>query len=419
MTLSINTNNAAMAALESLSMTTSALNQTENRVSTGLKVGSAADNPAVYSIAQQMNGNIAGLSAVSDSLSFGTQVVSTANSAANNIVSTLQNLQQTVTSAGTSGISLSTMQTSIVNALNSINTYARASTLNGVNLLTTGADTGGTATISSLNVVEGLQGNSYQVGNQLTSLSGTAQTLTEALGLSTGTAAAGSVTSAQQQVLTGSSGGINISLGSALGTTDFSNNNLVKLTNGDGSTTTFEFVDGSTATTTPESATNHTVAVIVNTAAESSNQMVGDLVNAMNQNGYNAVVQTNGSINVVGKGVHAESSTGATDIGGGTGGAVTSLSTTQAAVTLVQGAINKVLGMQQSFGAASQQITGMQTFTKDLSDALTSSVGALTDADLSAESAKLTSLQTKQQLAIQSLSIANSQSQSILSLFRG
>ncbi len=60
----------------------------------------------------------------------------------------------------------------------------------------------------------------------------------------------------------------------------------------------------------------------------------------------------------------------------------------------------------------------MQTFTSDLSDSLTSGVGALTDADLSAESAKLTSLQTKQQLAIQSLSIANSQSQSILSLFR-
>ena len=45
-------------------------------------------------------------------------------------------------------------------------------------------------------------------------------------------------------------------------------------------------------------------------------------------------------------------------------------------------------------------------------------MGALTDADLSAESAQLTSLQTKQQLAIQSLSIANSQSQSLLSLFR-
>jgi flagellin len=75
--------------------------------------------------------------------------------------------------------------------------------------------------------------------------------------------------------------------------------------------------------------------------------------------------------------------------------------------------------ISSTLGASTQQITGLQSFTSNLSDALTSGVGALTDADLSAASAKLTSLQTKQQLAIQSLSIANSQSQNILSLFRG
>jgi flagellin len=46
-------------------------------------------------------------------------------------------------------------------------------------------------------------------------------------------------------------------------------------------------------------------------------------------------------------------------------------------------------------------------------------LGSLVDADLAEESAKLTSLQTKQQLAVQSLSIANSAPQSLLSLFRG
>ena len=46
-------------------------------------------------------------------------------------------------------------------------------------------------------------------------------------------------------------------------------------------------------------------------------------------------------------------------------------------------------------------------------------MGALTDADLAAESARLTSLQTKQQLATQSLSIANKQPQSLLTLFQG
>jgi len=58
-------------------------------------------------------------------------------------------------------------------------------------------------------------------------------------------------------------------------------------------------------------------------------------------------------------------------------------------------------------------------FVSSLSDAIDSGVGRLVDADMEEESSKLTALQTQQQLAIQSLSIANSSSQNILSLFRG
>ena len=85
----------------------------------------------------------------------------------------------------------------------------------------------------------------------------------------------------------------------------------------------------------------------------------------------------------------------------------------------VTGAINKMSRISSSIGVASNTVTQLQTSNSTLSDALTTGVGALTDADLAAESAKLTSLQTKQQLAIQSLSIANSQSSNIMSLFRG
>ena len=56
--------------------------------------------------------------------------------------------------------------------------------------------------------------------------------------------------------------------------------------------------------------------------------------------------------------------------------------------------------------------------TSKLSDVVESSVGNLVDADLAKESAQLQSLQVKQQLGIQALSIANSNGQSILSLFR-
>jgi len=94
------------------------------------------------------------------------------------------------------------------------------------------------------------------------------------------------------------------------------------------------------------------------------------------------------------------------------------LSGAQAAIATVNGAIAKLGTMSSDLGTATNQITGMQSFTSSLSDALTAGVGALTDANLATESAKLTSLQTKQQLAIQALSIANQQPQSLLSLFK-
>ena len=424
MAFSINTNNASMAALESLRMTNSQLTQAQNEVSTGLAVGSAADNPAIYAISQQMDGNISGLAAVSTSLSFGAQVVSTASSAASNIISTLQTLQNSVTQAGQTGISTSTMQTQVANALNQINTYARNSTFNGVNLLTTSADAGASVTSGTLSVVDGLQGSTLDVANQAVAANGTSvNSLTDALGLTSnmaggetvianGTAATGQVT---QNLLTAGATGVNISLAAGLSTSDFADGNNVVLTNGDGTTTTFEFDASGTAPTTANTTgatANKTVVVTVDTGSETTNQMIGDLVNSMNSNGYNAVTQTDGSVNVTGQGLTGSSSN-ATDINAGT-----TLSGGTAVITTLQSAITRMTNIASNLGNTTTQITGMQTFTSDLSDSLTSGVGALTDADLSAESAKLTSLQTKQQLAIQSLSIANSQSQSILSLFR-
>jgi flagellin len=58
-------------------------------------------------------------------------------------------------------------------------------------------------------------------------------------------------------------------------------------------------------------------------------------------------------------------------------------------------------------------------FVSKLVDTLNSGIGNLVDADMAVESARLQSLQVKQQLGVQALSIANAQPQIILSLFRG
>ena len=84
------------------------------------------------------------------------------------------------------------------------------------------------------------------------------------------------------------------------------------------------------------------------------------------------------------------------------------------AITAQELIVGQALG---SLGANSKDIEFLATFTKTLADAVTEGLGALVDADLAKESAKLQALQVKQQLGIQALSIANARPQSILALF--
>ncbi|MBW3097361.1 flagellin [Pseudohoeflea coraliihabitans] len=71
-----------------------------------------------------------------------------------------------------------------------------------------------------------------------------------------------------------------------------------------------------------------------------------------------------------------------------------------------------------SLGAIQKRVTMQQDFVSNLMDSIDKGVGMLVDADMNEESTRLKALQTQQQLGIQSLSIANSNSQNILSLFQ-
>ncbi len=88
-------------------------------------------------------------------------------------------------------------------------------------------------------------------------------------------------------------------------------------------------------------------------------------------------------------------------------------------LTSINSSINNVNGAVAKLGTEANQVTTSLSFVSKLSDSLTSGVGNLVDADVAAESATLQALQTKQQLGVQALSIANSSSGNLLSLFRG
>ena len=88
------------------------------------------------------------------------------------------------------------------------------------------------------------------------------------------------------------------------------------------------------------------------------------------------------------------------------------------ALGLVNASIDNVSAALARLGTKSKGLETHRTFVGKLTDALESGVGNLVDADLAKESAKLQSLQTKQQLGVQALGIANQAPQILVSLFR-
>ena len=101
--------------------------------------------------------------------------------------------------------------------------------------------------------------------------------------------------------------------------------------------------------------------------------------------------------------------------------ATASLSTATIAaalVTTVSTSITNVGAALAKLGTGSKSLEAHLNFVGKLQDSLDAGVGNLVDADLAKESAKLQALQTKQQLGIQALSIANSSSSALLGLFR-
>jgi len=87
-------------------------------------------------------------------------------------------------------------------------------------------------------------------------------------------------------------------------------------------------------------------------------------------------------------------------------------------ITTISNALGTATNKLASLGTSSTGLDTHLTFVGKLQDSLDAGVGNLVDADLAKESAKLQSLQTKQQLGVQALSIANQSTQSVLSLFR-
>ena len=275
MAFSVNTNNGAAVALQYLNMTQGALDKTQSAINSGFKVANARDDGAVFAIAQNQRGNVAGYTAVINSINNATSAVDVALSAGQSISDLLIQMKQKALAAADSSLDTASRQALNANFValrDQITTIVNNATFNGFNLVD-----GSTSKITAL-----------------ASADGTRRITTDAQ---------------------------NMKLSSTIMT--------VRGTN------------------------------TISTQAKAS----------------------------------------------------TLIATIQTSLSNVNSALAKL-----SAGAAKFSIQG--TFAQKLSDTLTAGIGNLVDANMANESAKLQSLQVKQQLGVQALSIANQAPQTILSLFR-
>ena len=465
---SLLTNTSAMTALTTLKSINAQLDATSNRVSTGQRVSSAADNAAYWSIATTVRTDNASLGAVKDSLGIGASAVDTAYNGLNSILSDMQNLRAKLQTALQPGVDRAKVQVEIKAIQDKMKATADSSTSSGQNWLSVNSAATNTSFQSKPNVVAGFS----RAADGLVTFSTIAIDVNAIklydLNESSITTAATAGQVYGSTSLTGTAAFRPTSATDA-GTADFSGANEVSfsLTLGDGSTAKI-LLNKDTLSSAAVNLKRVTTTELINAinnqiSADTSATPLADKVKAsLDSTGrltFSTTAATKGATGQVTI-VNEPPSTGnvLVDIGFGVGTATTdarvgkgtdagtaagrgildtidgtfSISTIDISnlvgttgdtelskiITQVERALAKIADAGTKLGANKTQIDGQKAFVDTLMKANDRTIGTLVDADIEEESTKLKALQTQQQLAVQSLSIANSNGQNVLSLFR-
>lgn len=396
---SILTNNSAMVALQTLKSVNSNLGNVQSQISTGLEVGSAKDNAAVFSIAQVMKSDVAGFEAVSDSLSLGSSTLSVASAATASIGDTLEEIKTKIVSAQESNVDREKLQNEITSLVEQVSSVVGASQFNGLNLIdgSAGADLD---ILSSLNRDSNgaVTPGRINVDLSATNLSTTAGAA--AAGTFTGTTGASGT--GEKFATTAAAAG-----NAAVTFADADTGEVMSITVGD---KTFEY--------TAQADDDH----------EAAAYAIRDQINAANEDGAAGISATadaagvltitNGtgdSIAITGE-ANAAATGGLADLAGIN---VNGTDVQRAeALSDIETMINTVIDAQATFGTAEKRVEIQGDFMSKLTDSFKSGIGSLVDADLESASARLQALQVQQQLGTQALSIANQAPQQLMSLFR-
>jgi flagellin len=306
---SILTNGSAMTALQTLTATIRKLDETQTRISTGLRVGSAEDNAAYWSIATTMRSDNGALSTVKDALGLGSATIDVAYTGMNSAIESVKEIKNKLVAARQPGVDRGKVQSEITELQRQLASVGATSVFSGENWISVDSSSPGYNSV---------------------------KTIVASFSRTNGSIAIGTIS-------------VNVE--------------DVKL---------FDAADQSGILDSEDTTANGGVAYSVSTLD------ISGLTN---------------------------SDTDTADL--------------EQMIAWVDTALSQMTISAANLGAVKQRVTLQRDFVAALMDAITRGVGALVDADMNEESTKLQALQVQQQLGVQSLSIANQNSQNILSLFRG
>ena len=391
---SILTNTAAMAALQTLRSIDGKMQDTQARVSSGLRVGTAADNAAYWSIATTMRSDNGALSAVQDALGLGAAKVDTAYAAMESVVDVVKEIKNKLVAAREAGVDRAKIQEEIAQLQDQLNAIAESASFSGENWLKANISDGNATNPVVQDVTKQV------VGSFIRSADGTVGVKTIDITLN------------DSSVLFDTSGdNFGILDTEAVGYDQA----RVKI---DGKNFVFAAVHSNTVDATfTEDANGVWSAAGVAPFYVKVGEEKWVLSNAAGV--ITATPLASGAINyVTGTSV---SELDITKLSSYAGLAAAGASEAEVLDVLIQHLdiqLESVIAATAALGSVSMRIGMQEEFINSLTDSIDRGIGRLVDADMNEESTRLKALQTQQQLGIQSLSIANTASENILTLFR-
>ncbi len=304
---SLLTNGTALAVLQNINQVQRDLETTQERISSGMRVKSAADNAAYWSIATTMRSDNASLSAVKDALGVGSATLDVASGALNSTVDLVGQIKTKLVAAREPGLDRAKVQAEIAQLQATLKDIAGSASFIGENWLS--QDSAAPAYNATKTIVASFNRTTTSV---------------------------------------------------SVGTIDIDSSNM-------------------------------------------------KLFDANDQSG---IVDRDRTINATTVALATMDISGLSD-------SSADLQTLDDYISIADAALGDVASAASSIGSARRRVSMQQDFVNTLMDSITTGIGQLVDADMTRESTRLQALQAQQQLAIQSLSIANSSSQQILKLFGG